>query len=164
MNELSTASERLENLKEYKTSILDNFKVMKETVTKDITLDTIRLDDESLRSPKVHNRWLSELSEASFLYTQLKNSQKKLELERWKYYMGKQTDQYYAQYGIVHEKSLKTDLDKYLKADDYIIEMSEVVEAQSIVVEFLEKTVKDISNRSFSIQNAINWRKFEAGS
>lgn len=161
---MSTANDRLEELRAYKENLITTSRLIREEAGKDILIDNVRLDDEAIRTPKLHNRWLSELSEAAFSFKKIKNSQKKLELERWKYYNGKQTDQYYAIYGMVHEKSLKTDLDKYLNADDFLIEMNEIVEVQSLFVEFLEKTVKDISNRGFAIGNAISWRKFEAGS
>jgi hypothetical protein len=161
---LSTANEKLEELREFKESLIVQSKLIREDAGKDVLIDGIRLDDEAIRTPKLHNRWLSELSEAAYSFKKIKNSQKKLELERWKYYMGKQTDQYYVIYGIPHEKSLKTDLDKYLGADDFLIEMNEIVEIQAQCVEFLEKTVKDISNRGFAIKNCIDWRRFEAGS
>lgn len=160
---MSTANERLEELKEYKENLIIEFRLLREEASKEVEIDNVRLDDEALRTSKLHNRWLSTLAEAAYKFKTMKNSQKKLELERWKYYMGKQTDQYYAQYGIPHEKSLKTDLDKYLSADDFLIEMSEIVEIQSQMVDFLEKTIKDISNRGFAIKNAISWRQFEAG-
>lgn len=164
MKKLSTANKRLLELKEYKKEMEESFKALREVVAGEVALDMIRLDEEALKTPKLHNRWLAEMSEAAYYFKQIKNSQKKLELERWKYWMGKQTDQYYAEYGIPHEKSLKTDLDKYLGADEFLIEMNEMVELQSQKVDFLEQTVKGISNRGFTIRNAIEWRRFEAGS
>lgn len=146
-----------------KESLLTKFEEMQIKVAEDIAIDEVRLDDESLRTPKLHNRWLSELSEAAYSLKQYKNHQKKLFLERWKYWMGKQTDQYYAQYGIVHDKVIKADLDKYLEADDFLIEMTEIIEVQSQVVDFLEHTTKQIAFRGNAIRNAIDWRKFESG-
>lgn len=160
---MSTASERLEELKVFKQNLLEQFSTMKTEVAAAMVLDKIRLDDEALNRPKLHNRWLAQLSEEAYLYKKIQNNQKRLELERTRYYLGTQTDQYYAAYGNPHIKILKTDLSKYMDADEFMIEMGEIVELQSIVVDFLEKTLREIGNRGFDITNAINWRKFEAG-
>lgn len=157
------SEERLAKLMAHKETLNKEFRSIREEAATDTIIDNVRLDDESVRQPKLHNRWLSELSEAAFQFKKVKNQQKKLYLERWKYWQGKQTDKYYADYGIPHEKSLKSDLDKYLDADEYLVEMSEIVELHEQFVGFLEKTVKDISNRGFAIGNAIAWRKFESG-
>ncbi len=37
------------------------------------------------------------------------------------------------------------------------------LEYYETVVDYLQEVVKSISNRSFQIKNAIEWRKFEAG-
>lgn len=162
---MSTASEtRLAHLVEHKETLHKNFKEIREQAAIDVAIDNVNLDGEAIRTPKLHNRWLSELSEAAYMLKKTQNSAKRLQLERWKYYNGKQTDKYYVDYGPVHEKSLKTDLDKYLHADDFLIEMSEILELHEQNVEFLEKTVKDISNRNFLLKSAIDWRKFESGS
>lgn len=161
---MSTANDKLEQLREMKDTIEENFKTLKITAGIEVEIDKVRLDDEALKTPKLHNRWLMVLSEEAYTLKKLKNRQKKMELDRWKYWMGKQTDQYYAAYGMPHEKTIKADVEKYLDADDFIIEMDEIVTLQDQVVDFLERTVKDISNRGFAIKNAIDWRKFEAGS
>ena len=48
-------------------------------------------------------------------------------------------------------------------ADEEIRELKGKVEYYETVVDYLQEVVKSISNRSFQIKNAIEWRKFEAG-
>ncbi len=60
-------------------------------------------------------------------------------------------------------KLLKQDVDKYLKSDDEIIKLEQKVTYISSVVDYLDRTIKLISNRGFQIKNAIDWQKFTSG-
>ena len=60
-------------------------------------------------------------------------------------------------------KILKQDVDKYLKADDEIIKLEQKVTYIQSVVDYLDKTIRVISNRTFQIKNAIEWKKFTSG-
>ena len=54
-------------------------------------------------------------------------------------------------------------MDKYIKADSEIQKLEQKVTYIQDIVDYLEKTIKIISNRSFQIKNAIEWRKFISG-
>ena len=60
-------------------------------------------------------------------------------------------------------KLLKPDVDKYIKADEDMIKLEQKVTYVQSVVDYLDRTVKIISNRGFQIKNAIDWRKFTSG-
>ena len=54
-------------------------------------------------------------------------------------------------------------MDKYIKADEDMIKLEQKVTYVQSVVDYLDRTVKIISNRGFQIKNAIDWRKFTSG-
>ena len=60
-------------------------------------------------------------------------------------------------------KILKTDIDKYMESDDELVKLKSKVEYIQTVIDFLDRTIKSISNRGFQIKNAIDWRKFTSG-
>ena len=60
-------------------------------------------------------------------------------------------------------KLLKTDVDKYLDSDPELAKYKQKVDYIQTVVDFLDRTIKQISNRGFQIKNAIDWRKFTSG-
>ena len=64
---------------------------------------------------------------------------------------------------VFNLKILKQDVDKYLKSDDELIKLDQKVTYVQSVVDYLDRTVKIISNRGFQIKNAIDWRKFTSG-
>jgi hypothetical protein len=60
-------------------------------------------------------------------------------------------------------KLLKTDVDKYLFADIDLQKLKQKVDYLNTTVDFLDKTIRQIANRGFTIKNAIDWRKFTSG-
>ena len=51
----------------------------------------------------------------------------------------------------------------YRQFFQHIHQLKQKVEYVSTVIDFLESTIKQISNRGFQIKNAIDWRKFTSG-
>lgn len=149
--------------KELKADVADRYAEVKALALDDVSIDEHDLDGESIRTPRLHSKWLSMMGEEAIKMKQVTNLMKKILLERSRYWMGTQTNQYYAEHGVCHVKVLKTDLPLYIDADDYMCLIREVVEIQGQLVEFLEKTVKEISARTFHLRAAIDWRKFESG-
>ena len=60
-------------------------------------------------------------------------------------------------------KVLRQDVDKYIKSDSDVNKLEQKVTYIETTVDYLEKTLKIISNRTFTIKNAIDWRKFTSG-
>ena len=87
-----------------------------------------------------------------------------LKRDKWIFYTGKATDEIYKEKGSFDVKlHTKDDQKTFIEADNEYRELKGKVEYYETVVEYLQEIVKSISNRSFQIKNAIEWRKFEAG-
>jgi len=130
---------------------------------KDVEIDEFDIDGEAIRTPKLHQKYSVMFANESMSLIKYQQIQKRVYLERWKYFNGKQTDQYYTKFGVFNEKVLKGDIDKYLAADKRLGYASELLEVQKQIVNYLERTVKDISNRGFHIKSVIDYRRFESG-
>ena len=50
-----------------------------------------------------------------------------------------------------------------MDADPELVKLKSKVEYIQAVIDFLDRTLKQISNRGFQIKNAIDWRKFTSG-
>ena len=50
-----------------------------------------------------------------------------------------------------------------MESDDELVKLKSKVEYIQTVIDFLDRTLKQISNRGFQIKNAIDWRKFTSG-
>lgn len=155
---------KVDELKAIHDELLVSFEVIKNRASEELVIDDHDLDGESLRTPKLLTSWLSLLGEESLKMKMFAGIQKRYYLERWRYYLGTQTDKYYAEHGIMHTKILKTDVQTYLDADEIMITVKKIVDTQDQVVAFIERSVKEISSRTFHIKSAIDWRRFQSGS
>lgn len=143
-------------------SILQDYYRIKAMADEDMAIDELELDHESLNVPKLYSKYLAEHFNCARTYMNLKERKDKLYLERWRYYMGKQTDEYYAK-NPLNEKVLKTDVDKYMLADSMMVKMNRAVGLQKSILEYLEGILKEIQRRGFHIRAALDYLKFQNG-
>ena len=135
---------------------------LQQSVNKDFKLDDTELDTESVNIPLLHNKYLIHFNKFSLLLKKSEYDHKSMIRDKWEYYTGKADPSVY-QVKPFNLKILKQDVDKYLKADDELIKLEQKVTYVQSVVDYLDRTVKIISNRGFQIKNAIDWRKFTSG-
>lgn len=150
----------IEDLKE---SIKTRLTELKAEAGKDVQIDEFDVDTALLDTPKLYSKWNEYFTDETMNLKNLYTLKERVKLERWKYYMGKQDAKYYHNYGQVHESILKSDVDKYLSADEKIALVNELVSAQKALADFIERTMKEIGNRGFHCKGIIDWRKFTSG-
>ena len=129
---------------------------------KDLNINDIELDLESLKTPQLHNKYLKFLTKFKLLLTRAEDEYRTIKKEKWEYYTGKADPAVYTLKPF-NLKILKTDIDKYMESDDELVKLKSKVEYIQTVIDFLDSTIKQISNRGFQIKNAIDWRKFTSG-
>ena len=135
---------------------------LQQSVNKDFKLDDTELDRESVNIPLLHNKYLIHFNKFNLLLKKADQEHKTLTRERRDYYSGNADPSVY-QVKPFNIKLLKPDVDKYIKADEDMIKLEQKVTYVQSVVDYLDRTVKIISNRGFQIKNAIDWRKFTSG-
>lgn len=154
---------RIKEFNDIRDELVSAFDYTKEHID-DIEINDLDLDGESLRTPVLYNKYLVLYSKLLEQQDKLNDVKNKVYLERWKYYQRKQTNNYYAEYGILNDAVLKTDLDVYLKADELMIAISDCYNIIKQHTQYVERIMKEISNRGFHIKTAVEWRKFQMGS
>jgi|SRR5210317_948933 hypothetical protein len=135
---------------------------LQELADKDLKINDSELDIEALKTPQLHNKYLKHLNKFKLLLTKSQAELNTLRRDKWEYYTGKADASVYAQKPF-DLKILKTDIDKYLNADEEIQRLTQKVEYLTTVIDFLDRTLRQITNRTFAIKNAIDWRKFTSG-
>ena len=129
---------------------------------KDLKINDSELDLESLKTPQLHNTYMKHLTKFKLMLSKADAELNVIKREKWEYYTGKAPAQVYAEKPF-NLKLLKTDVDKYLDSDPELAKYKQKVDYIQTVVDFLDRTIKQISNRGFQIKNAIDWRKFTSG-
>ena len=135
---------------------------LQDLADKDLKLNDTELDLESLKTPQIHNKYNKFYNKFNTLLKQAETDYNKLLKEKWEYYTGKADPSVYLAKPF-NLKILKQDADKYINADEDIIRAQQKVSYLTTIVNYLDRTIRIISNRTFQIKNAIEWRKFTSG-
>ena len=135
---------------------------LQELADVDLKINDSELDLESLKTPQLHNKYMKHLTKFKLMLSRADGEYNTLKREKWEYYTGKAPAEVYAEKPF-DLKILKTDIDKYLDSDEELQKQKQKVDYLNTVVDFLDRTIRLISNRGFTIKNAIDWRKFTSG-
>ena len=128
----------------------------------DLKINDIELDIESLKIPQLHNKYSKFHNQFINLLKKSEQTRDILIKEKWEYYTGKAAPSVYEAQPF-NLKILRQDVDKYIKADSEVVKLELKLAYLHSIVNYLEKTIRIISNRTFQIKNAIEWRKFTSG-
>jgi len=135
---------------------------LQELADKDLKINDTELDLESLKTPQLHNKYCKFHNKFITLLKQSEDQLAVLHRDKWEYFTGKSDPAVY-QAKPFNLKILRQDVDKYINSDPDIIKISQKISYQQTIVDYLDKVIRQISNRTFTIKNAIEWRKFTSG-
>lgn len=125
-------------------------------------IDASKLDADALNIAPLYSKWISIMAIESRELRKLQIIHDKMTLQRSNYYMGKASDEEYQAEPLQH-KVLKQDLQTWLNADDKYNETKSKLNDQVIKLTMIETFMKELSQRSFNIKNAIEYQKFKQG-
>ena len=131
----------------------------------DMKMDETALEIESMKTPQIHNKYLIIFTDEKLILGKIRSDMYRLKKDKWLYYTGKMSQEELDEYGwdTFDLNILKSDIDKFLDADEDIIKLSNKILLQKEKVEYLENIIKIINNRQWSIRAAIDWLKFTSG-
>jgi hypothetical protein len=135
---------------------------LQELADKDLSINDSELDLESLKTPQLHNKYMKHLTKFKLMLSRAESEYRTIKRDKWEYYTGKADASVYALKPF-DLKILKTDIDKYLEADEDLQKIKQKVDYLNVVVDFLDRTIRQITNRTFTIKNSIDWKKFTSG-
>jgi len=131
-------------------------------VDRDLKIDDTELDLESIRTPQLHNKYLKLYTKYSLQLKKAQDDYKILYRSKWEYYTGKADPDVYQEKPF-DLKILKADVAIYLDSDKEIQELGQKEAYIRAVVTYLEKILREINNRNWTIRNTIEWKKFIHG-
>jgi len=105
---------------------------------------------------------MKHLTKFKLMLSRAESEYRTIKRDKWEYYTGKADASVYALKPF-DLKILKTDIDKYLEADEDLQKIKQKVDYLNVVVDFLDRTIRQITNRTFTIKNSIDWKKFTSG-
>jgi|TARA_B100000214_G_C23589400_1_gene455561 hypothetical protein len=135
---------------------------LQDLADKDLKINDTELDLESLKTPQLHNKYSKYHNKYSNLLKVAEQDLARITREKWEYYTGKADPAVYQEKPF-NLKVLRQDVDKYIKSDPEVNKLEQKVTYIETTVNYLERTLKLISNRTFTIKNAVDWKKFTSG-
>ena len=129
---------------------------------KDLKLNDTELDLESLKTPQLHNKYSKFHNQYINLLKKAEQDRDVMIREKWEYYTGKAPPDVYQEQPF-DLKVLKTDVSMYLDSDKDVQELGQKEAYIQAIVTYLEKILREINNRNWTIRNTIEWKKFIHG-
>ena len=130
---------------------------------KDSVIDPDNLHDESLKIPQLHSKYYTVYNTIMLLRERAQESYNRVKLERYNYYTGKATAEVYAEEPFPYKVREKDAIQRYLEADEKLSVVDMKIKYYNVTLKFLEEIIRNVSNRTYQIKNAIEWQKSQAG-
>ena len=140
-----------------------NLEKIQEMWQKDSVIDADNLHDESLKIPQLHSKYYTIYNTTTLLREKAKDSFNRVKLERYNYYTGKAPAEVYIQEPFPYKVREKDAIQRHLEADEKLTKLDLKIRYYDATLKFLEEIIKNVSNRTFQIKNAIEWNRFQAG-
>jgi tRNA U34 5-carboxymethylaminomethyl modifying enzyme MnmG/GidA len=136
-----------------------NLDEVQEMWQRDSVIDPDNLHDESLKIPQLHSKYYTIYNTTILLREKARETYNKVKLERYNYYTGKATAEVYAEEPFPYKVRDKEALQRHMDADERLNKIDLKIRYYDVILKFLEEVIKMITNRNYSIKNAIDWHK-----
>jgi len=146
-----------------------NLEQILEMWKKDAVIDDVCLDDETIKSSKLHAKYLELFSMAKLMLKKKEMEQESMKKDKWLYYNGKMSQQdmdnrkwkYDPFDGMT--KPLKGDMDMYYCTDKDMVRIRAQIDYQKTIIDTLEEIMGNIRWRHTHVKNILDFKKFTSG-
>jgi len=136
---------------------------------KDAVIDDVCLDDETLKSSKLHAKYLELFSMAKLMLKKKEMEYTSMKKDKWLYYNGKMSkddmDKNKWKYDPFDgmSKPMKSDMDMYYSTDKDLVKIKAQIDYQKTIIETLEEIMGNIRWRHTHVKNILEFKKFTSG-
>lgn len=135
----------------------------------DSVIDEINLDETSIKSAKLHAKYLQLLSIAKLRLKKKEMEFDAMKKDKWLYFEGKMTKDQMDERGWKYDpfdggtKPMKSNMDYYYKSDSDLTRLQSQIDYQKTLIDTLIDIMDNIKWRHQNIRNIIDWKRFTAG-
>ena len=131
--------------------------------SEDAKIDPDNLHTESLNIPILHAKYYELYNNIFLLRKKAEQQRKNIRHERYEYFSGKADPDVYIDNPFPKKIRDKETMQKYLDADEKLSGVSLKIDYYETMLQYLENILKQITNRTYQIKNAIEFMRFSAG-
>ena len=140
-----------------------NLDKIQEMWERDAVIDPDNLHDESLKIPQLHSKYYTIYNTITLMREKARDQYSNIKLERYNFYTGKAPAEAYVEEPFPYKVREKDAIQRHLDADKRLNQIDLKIRYYDATLKFLEEIIKNVSNRTFQIKNAIEWNRFQAG-
>ena len=140
-----------------------NLEQIQEMWQKDSVIDPDNLHDESLKIPQLHSKFYTIYNTITLLREKARESYNRIRLERHNYYTGKAPAETYVEEPFPYKVREKDAIQRHMDADEKMSTINMKIKYYDVTLKFLEEIIRNVSNRTYQIKNAIEWQQFQSG-
>jgi len=132
----------------------------------DAIIDPLHLDDASLRTANLHQKYLDLLTNYKIKIFALEKKYLEMKGLRSRYYNGQMTKEELSKYGwdqYQYKTPLKSELERLLETDDHLLTLKDKSSMYTFCFEYCEEVIKSLRDRNYQIRAAIDFMKFQNG-
>ena len=133
---------------------------IQEMWSSDCKIDDALLDDEALKIPQLHAKYVTLYNQFKLLMSKAQLESKNLKHKKWLYYSGKEVPEDAEPFNY---KVIRSDIPNWIAVDEQVQRLDAKVEYYQVVLDFIAEILKQVNNRNYVIRNAIEWRRFTSG-
>ena len=140
-----------------------NLDKIQEMWERDAVIDPDNLHDESLKIPVLHSKYYTIYNTITLMREKARDQYSKIKLETYKFYTAKAPAEEYVKEPFPYKVREKDAIQRHLDADERLNQIDLKIRYYDATLKFLEEIIKNVSNRTYQIKNAIEWNRFQAG-
>ena len=140
-----------------------NLEQIQEMWQKDSVIDPDNLHDESLKIPQLHSKYYTIYNTITLLREKARESYNRIRLERHNYYTGKAPAEVYVEEPFPYKVREKDAIQRHMDADEKMSTINMKIKYYDVILKFLEEIIRNVSNITYQIKNAIEWQQFQSG-
>ena len=140
-----------------------NLEQIQEMWQKDSVIDPDNLHDESLKIPQLHSKYYTIYNTITLLREKARESYNRIRLERHNYYTGKAPAETYVDEPFPYKVREKDAIQRHMDADEKMSTINMKIKYYDVTLKYLEEIIRNVSNRTYQIKNAIEWQQFQSG-
>src|ERR1035437_1927906 len=127
---------------------------LQDKVKKDLKIQHDELVFESVRTPNIFHEYNRMIMTEKLALKKLERHWDEVYLQQWEYYRKKAPEEVYEKKPLL-KKIMDTDVKLYLASDPELQELRAQIESKEELVDFLKRTLDQVSSRQWNIRNAI---------
>lgn len=135
-----------------------------ESWKKDSEIDITEPSREITNIPKIHSRYLSEMTQHRIASKKANFDYSKVKRKKWEYYTGKMSqEELEAEGWEPFRYTLKSDITTYLESDKDLIRLLEKKVYHDECVGVCESILKELNNRTWQLREHMTHERFIQG-